>query len=81
MYYILLPLISVYSFYIWDRLAVHKKWRVFGIICLFASLWFEGAYLIQQWPDSLYSNRAKVANAIDHKDYTLLGERRPGSHN
>ena len=81
-YYILLPLIAVYSFYIWGRLAVHKKWRIFGIICLAASLWFETAYLIRELPmGSLYSNRAKVANAINHKDDTLLGERRPGSHN
>jgi hypothetical protein len=82
MYYILLPLISVYSFYIWDQLAVDKRWRIFGIICLAASFWFEAAYLFQQLPiNSLYSNRTKVAEAIDHKDYTLLGERRPGSHN
>jgi len=82
MYYILLPLISVYSFYIWGRLALNKRWRIFGIICLAASFWFEASFIAWQMPfSSLYTNRAKVANAIDHKDYTLLGERRPGSHN
>ncbi len=82
MYYILLPLISVYSFYIWGRLAVHKGWRVFGMICLLASLWFETAYIFHQMPvASLYNNRPRVVKAIDQKDYRILGERRPGSHN
>jgi hypothetical protein len=82
MYYILLPPISVYSFYVWGRLAVDKRWRIFGIICLAASFWFEASFIAWQMPfSSLYTNRAKVANAIDHRDYTLLGERRPGSHN
>jgi hypothetical protein len=82
MYYILLPLISIYSFYIWGRLAVNKRWRIFGIICLAASFWFESSFIVWQIPfSSLYTNRAKVADAIDHQDYTLLGERRPGSHN
>ncbi len=81
-YYILLPLIAVYSFYIWDRLAVNKFFRIFGVICLFASLWFQAVHLFQQMPNgSLYSNRAKVAQSIDQKNYHLLGERRPGSHN
>lgn len=82
MYYILLPLISVYSFYIYGRLAVDKRWRIFGVICLVASFWFEGTFMIQQMPvSSLYTNRAQVAKALDQKDYKILGERRPGSHN
>ena len=82
MYYILLPLISVYSFYIWGRLAVYKHGRIFGIICLVASFWFEGTFMIQQMPvSSLYTNRAQVAKALEQKDYKILGERRPGSHN
>ena len=82
MYYVLLPLISVYSFYIWGRLAFNKRSRVLGVVCLIASFWFEGAYMVHQMPNSsLYTNRAKVAEAIDHMNYKLLDERRPGSHN
>jgi hypothetical protein len=95
MYYILLPLISVYSFYIWGRLAVVRGWRIFGIICLVASLWFEVSAAIRQMPtDSLYrdptrlkpdiarySDRSREVKALDQKDYRLLGERRQGSHN
>ena len=82
MYYILLPLISIYSFYIWGQLAIYPKWRIFGIVCLIASFWFESSFIAWQMPfSSLYTNRAKVANAIDHRDYRLLGERRVGSYN
>lgn len=82
MYYILLPLISIYSFYIWGRLAINKKMRIFGLVCLAASFWFESAFIAWQMPfSSLYTNRTQVVKAIDQKDDTLLGERRPGSHN
>lgn len=82
MYYILLPLISVYSFYVWGWLAVKRPWRIFGMVCLIASVWFELAYMVHQMPvTSLYANRPLVAKAVTDKNYHLMGERRPGSHN
>jgi hypothetical protein len=82
MYYILLPLIAIYSFYIWGRLAIHKGWRIFGMVCLIASLWFETGHMLHQMKvDSLYSDREVVKRALDQKDYRILGERRQGSHN
>jgi hypothetical protein len=81
-YYVLIPLLAVYSFYVWDRLAANKKWQIFGMVCLAASFWFQSCRLFQQIPEgSLYSDRAKVSQAIHEKNYHLLGERRPGSHN
>jgi len=79
-YYILIPLLSVYSFDIWDRLSVRKPWRILGLVCLFASLWFALGWGIHQAVDgSLYTNRSLVVQAIDQKNYHLLGERRPGA--
>jgi len=82
MYYIVLPLLSVYSFYIWDRFAPRKSWRIFAVICLAANLWFEAGYMVVMLKkQSLYLDRARVVKAIDDKDYRILGERRPGSVN
>jgi len=82
MYYIVLPLLSVYSFYIWGRFAPKKTWRVFAVICLAANLWFEAGYMVVMLKkQTLYLDRARVVKAIDEKDYRILGERRPGSVN
>jgi hypothetical protein len=79
-YYILLPLILIYSFYIGARLAAHHKWRALGVACLVANLWFESGYMWQMMRiQSLYVNRAKVIQAIHERNYHVLGERRPGS--
>lgn len=80
MYYILLPLILVYSFYIWSRLAASRFWRVLAMVCLVANLWFEAGYIREMMKiQSMYLDRDKVVKAIDQKDYRILGERRNGS--
>jgi hypothetical protein len=79
-YYILLPLLIVYSLYIWSRWANHRVGRLLGWACLAASLWFQTGYLIHSMADrSLYTNRALVQKAIQEKNEHVLGERRPGA--
>ena len=79
-YYILLPLIALYSFYIGGRWAREPRWRILGVVCLAANLWFESGYMIQKLKSqSLYLNRPLVVKAIQEKDYRILAERRPGS--
>ena len=81
-YYVLLPLIVVYSFYVYDWLAQQRAWRVFGAVCLAASILFEIGYAVKLMPvQSLFTNRSVVADAISQKNYHLFGERRPGSQN
>lgn len=82
MYYILLPLVAVHSFYIGSRLARDRRWRLFGIACIMANLWFTTGYVARMMKtQSLYTNRAQVEKAIQEKNYRVLGERRPGSIN
>lgn len=80
MYYILAPLILVYSFYIWAKFAHSRRWKVFGLVCVIASLWFQSGYLMEKMrTQSFYGDRAKLVNAIQERDYHLVGERRAGS--
>lgn len=82
-YYVLLPVVLVYSFYVWNELAERRFFRVLGLVCLLASLWFAVGTLVKNMrdPSALYSNRSLVAKAVAEKNYHLLGERRPGSFN
>ena len=78
-YYVLLPVILLYSVQAYGWLVKEKLWRWLGLLCLVASVWLWGGYVIREFkaPLSLYNNRAKVVQAIDQKDYRILGERRP----
>jgi hypothetical protein len=80
-YYILFPVITLYSFYAWNRLANRRRWRILGVACLIAGFWLEGGYAVKNLgvPPALYSDRPKAAAAIREKNFHLLGERRPGS--
>jgi hypothetical protein len=77
-FFILFPLVTVFSFHIWAKLVPLVRWRKFALICLAASLWFQLGFLIYWMPKrSLYLDRTKLQTAIDQKDYHLLADRRP----
>jgi hypothetical protein len=81
-YYILMPLLAVYSLYIWSRWAPRRGWRLFALACIMANLWFQSGFMVRMWKtQSLYTDRGRVLKAIQAKDYRILGERRPGSFN
>jgi hypothetical protein len=80
--YILMPLLMAFSLTLWSSLGDRKAWRYLGMACLAANLWFQTGWIVHMWgTQSLYTDRAKVVNAIETKNYHLLGERRAGSHN
>lgn len=81
-YFILWPLVAAYSLHLWAPLYAKRGWRIFTWTCLAANLWFQTGYMAHAFKaGSLYIDREKVVKAIETKDYHLLGERRPGSHN
>lgn len=82
-YYVLLPVVLIYSFYVWNELAEWRFFRILGLVCLFLSLWLSTGILVKNMrdPSALYGNRPLAAKAVAEKNYHLLGERRPGSFN
>lgn len=77
-YYVLIPVVILYSFYVYRDLAGKTLWRNLALLCVLASFWLWGGYVVQQWkaPLSLYSNREKAAQALGQKNFHILGERR-----
>ena len=81
-YFILFPLVTVFSFYIWNKLFETKPsfWGTFGKIALAMSFLFHLGFLVEMMPKrSLYSNRPLIVRAIQEKDYRILAVRRPQS--
>ena len=80
-YYSCFPLVFLYSLYGWSRLAPSPRWRTFAKVYLAAAFLFQITYAIRAYPQlSLYRDRALVVQAIQQKNYHLLGERRENSY-
>ncbi|HVM32319.1 MAG TPA: hypothetical protein VMU88_04230, partial [bacterium] len=80
-YYINFPLIFLYSLFVYRHFAARPEWKTFTRVYLAAAFLFQAAYAHKNYPQfSLYHDRAKVAQAIDQKNYLILGPRRPNSY-
>lgn len=77
-FYLLLPLVILYSFYCYQWLLNRKPgMKKLLLIILVAGFFFHlGLALNNYHIRSLYTNRKQVKEAIDKKDYKILGKRR-----
>jgi hypothetical protein len=78
----MLPVVMLYSLYVWNRLSTWAWGRIFRWAFLLSGLAFQVGYVFARAPlkESLYLKYGDaMAKAIEAKDYHLLGERRPGA--
>jgi hypothetical protein len=78
----MLPLVLLYSFYVWDKWWANRWGRRTLWFFLACVLVFQTAFIFSQRPlnKSFYlMDQAAMTQAIDTKNYHLLGERRPGA--
>ncbi len=79
-YYLVFPLVFVFSFYCWSFLASRPFWRKTAWVFLAAGIFFQAGYAMKTAQDrtSVYSQtKESIARAIQAGDYRLLAERRP----
>jgi hypothetical protein len=70
----------IYGFYCWSAFLLKKRAQLFIKIFLACGIIFHtGLALHKLSHGSLYVYRQAVQSALDRKDYTLVGERRPGA--
>jgi hypothetical protein len=79
-FYLALPLVMLYSFYVlypW----IHRRWfKIAAAALLVCNGIFHLSLAVDHFPDkSLFGYRDSIREAIEHKDYRLMGERRPHS--
>jgi hypothetical protein len=79
-FYVTFPLAALYGFYCWDAFLKRRGWRVFAAVFLACGVVFHAGLAAHNFARvSLYADRATVQTAVNAKNYSLLGERRPGS--
>ncbi len=81
-FYIMLPLMMIYSFYCWETL-LKKGWiRKMAAVFLFSGFIFNCCVAHNNFTTkSMYMDREKPLNAIRKKNYRQLGERRAYDRN
>ena len=79
-YYVLLPVALIYACHVWADLFRHKGIRTAAVILFGAGAIAYLALGIRNFTGrSMYRNRDLVVQAIDQRDYRMLGERRTAS--
>jgi hypothetical protein len=79
-FYVVFPVVMIYSFYCWSKLFKKKIWRKFAIAFIISGIIFHLGLALGKGPGrSLYKNRDIPELAIEKKDYKIMGERRPFS--
>jgi hypothetical protein len=77
-FYIVFPLVTLYSFYCHDYLI--RRWRLWKPLMqwmiISSILFYTGTGCYNFKNKSLYKDRPRIEQAIHQKDYTLLGTRR-----
>jgi lipoprotein signal peptidase len=77
-FYVTLPVVMIYSFYVWQALLARRIIRRLAVALLIAGAVTHFAIAKDRvFERSLYANRPLVVQAIKEKNYRLLGERRP----
>lgn len=79
-FYVILPIVMIYSFYCWNSFLQRPKWQKFAKVFLVCGIIFHIGLAINNFSRvSLYVDRSLPRSAIESRDFTVLGERRPGA--
>lgn len=79
-YYIVFPVAMLYSLYCWSELLKKRRWQKFALLFIICGVIFEIGMAASNYRSvSIYTESAKIQEAINARDYHLLGERRVGS--
>jgi hypothetical protein len=80
-YYINFPLVFLYSLYVYHHFCSDPQWKILTRVYLAAAFIFQISYAWRNYPQfSIYHDRPRVVQAIETKDYHLVGERRVNSY-
>lgn len=79
-FYVVLPISMMYGFYCWNDFVKRKVWRTFALIVIVSGIVFQAGLALHNYESaSLYLDRARIRQALDNRDFRIVGERRPGA--
>ena len=79
-FYLTFPIAMLYSLYCWSAFLKKRGWQKFAAAFIICGLIFHIGLAVSNLKHvSIYTERARIVEAIKAKDYRIVGERRTGS--
>ena len=79
-FYLTFPIAMLYSLYCWSEFLNKTGWQKFAAVFIICGLIFDIGLAVSNLKHvSIYTERARIVEAIKAKDYRIVGERRTGS--
>ena len=79
-FYLTFPIAMLYSLYCWSEFLKNRGWQKFAAVFIICGLIFDIGLAVSNLKQvSIYTERARIVEAIKAKDYRIVGERRTGS--
>ena len=79
-FYLTFPIAMLYSLYCWSEFLKNRGWQKFAAVFIICGLIFDIGLAVSNLKHvSIYTERARIVEAIKAKDYRIIGERRTGS--
>jgi hypothetical protein len=79
-FYLTFPIAMLYSLYCWSEFLKKRGWQKFAAVFIICGLIFHIGLAVSSLKHvSIYTERARIVEAIKAKDYRIVGERRTGS--
>jgi len=80
MYYVTIPVIMLFAFYVFSPWGPKRWFQATVAMLLVCNLGFHVGLASSAYRGkSLYAYRESIRSAIETKDYTRMGKRRPGA--
>ena len=79
-FYLMMPLALLYALYAWELLLQKSGWQRFAAAAIACSIIFHAGLALRNLrTTSIYEGRARIVEALEKKDFQIVGERPAGA--
>ena len=79
-FYLMMPIALLYALYAWERLLLKSSWQRFATAAIACSIIFHAGLALRNFRNtSIYADRERIVEALEKKDFRIVGERPAGA--
>ena len=79
-FYLMIPVALLYALYAWERLLAKSRWQRFAAAAIACSIIFHAGLAFRNLrTTSIYADRDRIVEALEKKDFRIVGDRPVGA--
>jgi hypothetical protein len=79
-FYLMMPIALLYALYVWERSLVKSSWQRFAAAAIACSIIFHAGLALRNLrTTSIYADRDRLVEALEKKDFRIVGARPAGA--